>query len=59
MGRRAFKVGGTLTRSELVRTTSAKARQTANVDDAIDHAVDRGWLRRDGDGYTAGDSRPT
>jgi hypothetical protein len=43
----------------LHRATTSKYRAEVSVDDAIVHAIAKGWIQVDGDRYRPGESRPT
>lgn len=42
----------------VTQATASKHRQLATVDDAMDEAVGRGWIIRDGDTIARGETRP-
>jgi hypothetical protein len=58
VARRAARDGGVLTRSDLLKAAKGKDRQTASFDDAIDIALQKGWLRKTDEGYAQGGSTP-
>jgi len=42
----------------LDRATPSKYRAEVSVDDAISHAIGKGWIVADGDRYRPGESQP-
>lgn len=59
MARKAHNIGGPVTKSDLSRAASSRAKGLSSVELMIDYAVDQGWIRVVDDHFEAGESRPT
>lgn len=58
IARRVHKVGGTLPLRDIRHAVAGKHRDTASLDEMIEHAESEGWIVAVDGGWTAGESRP-
>lgn len=58
IARRVHKVGGTVPLRDIRHAVAGKHRDTASLDEMIEHAESEGWIVAVDGGWTAGESRP-